>query len=182
MKVAPATVVGGGSVVVVVLSVELQRRIKYSQILNCMCSRCCACGRRGEIKITGKSFYIEPLRILDVPAVGDHPNLAALVARAPQGQPGRLLLLKSLLGFKGPGGGVDKDASKGWEAKTRSSTVNLQKRNREDAKVDVHLHHSLPCVLAHNQRELIDLSVGHKTRSVQSKPRTSHLIDEMVVH
>ena len=80
VKVAPATVVGGGSVVVVVLSVELKGRIKYSEISSCTCSRCCAGGRRGEIKITGKSFNIEPLRIFDVPAVGDHPNLAALVA------------------------------------------------------------------------------------------------------
>ena len=103
------------------------------------------------------------MRILDVPAVRDHPNLAALVAGAPQGQPSRLLFLKLLLDLKGPGGGVDKDASKGWEAKAWSSTVYLQKRNREDAEVDIHLDHALPCVLAHNQREFIDLSVSHKT-------------------
>ena len=36
VKVAPATVIGGGSVVVVVLSVELKRRMKCSQISNCM--------------------------------------------------------------------------------------------------------------------------------------------------
>ena len=94
----------------------------------------------------------------------DHPNLAALVAGAPQCQPGILLLLHIwLLAWKEPGGGIYKDASKGWKAKAWSSTVDLQKGNREDAKVDIHLDHSLPCVLAHNQRELIDLSVSHKT-------------------
>ena len=49
MNVAPATVIGGGSVVVVVLSVDLQQKIKYSQISNRTCSRCCAGGGRGEI-------------------------------------------------------------------------------------------------------------------------------------
>ena len=80
--------------VVVVLSVELQRRIRLSQTRYCILSenfsRCCAGGRGGEVKIAGEGLDIEPLWILDVPAVCDHPNLAALVAGAPQRQPGIL--------------------------------------------------------------------------------------------
>ena len=93
----------------------------------------------------------------------DHSNFAALVARAPQGQSGNVIVDLVLSFKKRPRGWVYENPSKGWKAEAWSRTVDVQKWNGEDTEVDIHLDHPLPRVLAHYQRKFIDLCISHKT-------------------